>query len=385
MNMKQTMAFMAFLLSISLSYGQELDTLKLYSQAFNQERTVYVHKPKFYKYKSEAVKLPVIYLLDGQHEWFVNPLLSDIQYLQYTKEIPQAIVVVIPLEQRNTECGIVDLHTELPLDTFITKELDPVLQKYHPNDFKLIIGHSFSASFALYSYYRNPEYYAGVIANTPYDEMNLLVKGFMEQDPSVRKGISISIGGIANSKDYYHRKNYEQLKRDYPGFFNSIQVFEANYSAHNAVPIVATPTLLTTVFESFRSRYNHIAKVDDSYTLTSQPQSLAQELEHLQQASTIGPYAYPPEIADINGIASRYWNNQLEAYAVEIYKLGVSYYPKYYEFYLSLYELTFPTNKEASKAYLEKAESLLLRVEGHWDGKNDLLDAIQVEKSKNGW
>src|SRR5690606_37488568 len=157
MSMKQIKAFMTFLLSISLSYGQELDTLKIYYQAFNQERTVYVNKQKLYKYKSNDVKLPVIYLLDEQHDWIVNTLLTDIQYLQYTKEIPQAIVVVIPLKQRNTECGIVDLHTELPLDAFITKELDPVLQKYHPNDFKLIIGHSFSASFALYSYYRHPE------------------------------------------------------------------------------------------------------------------------------------------------------------------------------------------------------------------------------------
>src|SRR5690554_7032517 len=154
--MKNINFIILFIIS-SITYGQEIDTISFYSKAFNEERTVYIHKPEFYKYKSESVKLPVIYLLDGQHEWFVNPLLSDIQYLQYTKEIPQAIVVVIPLNQRNIECGIVDLHTELPLDAFITKELDPVLQKYHPNDFKLIIGHSFTASFALYSYYRNPE------------------------------------------------------------------------------------------------------------------------------------------------------------------------------------------------------------------------------------
>lgn len=66
----------------SITYGQEIDTLTFHSKVFKEERTIYIHKSEFYKYKSDSVKLPVIYLLDGQHEWFINPLLSDIQYLQ---------------------------------------------------------------------------------------------------------------------------------------------------------------------------------------------------------------------------------------------------------------------------------------------------------------
>src|SRR5690606_33248860 len=122
------------------------------------------------KYRSEEVKLPVIYILDGQHQWFVNPLLSNIRYLQYTHQIPQAIVVTIPLLNRNKECGIKNINDkELPLHQFITQEIDEKIQSYYPNDFKIIIGHSFSASFALYSYLKKPVYYSGVIANTPLD------------------------------------------------------------------------------------------------------------------------------------------------------------------------------------------------------------------------
>lgn len=382
--MKNINFIILFIIS-SITYGQEIDTISFYSKAFNEERTVYIHKPEFYKYKSESVKLPVIYLLDGQHEWFVNPLLSDIQYLQYTHEIPNAIVVVIPHKNRNKECGIVDLTTELPLDDFITKELDKALLKYNPSDIKVIIGHSFSASFSLYSYYNHPDYYNFVIANTPLDEMELLVNSFQENNEIEKGNISISIGGIANSKDYHHRKKYNELKEKYPDFFNSINVFEANYSAHNAVPIVSTPTLITRIFESFSDRYSNIAKVNDEYKLISVPETPEKEVEKIILASKIGASFYPPEIAEINGIASRYWNSEFDDLTIEVYKLGIKYYPNYYEFYLSLYELTYNKDKVQSRKYLEKAEFLLTTVESSLKGKSKIIEEIKTEKIKNGW
>lgn len=378
-------SFLILFIISSLSYGQEIDTLSFYSKAFKEERTIYIHKPKFFKYKSDSVKLPVIYLLDGQNEWFVKPLLSDIQYLQYTHEIPNVIVVVIPHKNRNKECGIVDLNTELPLDAFITKELDKKLLKYNPSDYKVIIGHSFSASFSLYSYYNHPDYYTSVIANTPLDEIELLVNRFQENNKIEKAGISISIGGINDSKDYYHRKKYDQLKEKYPDFFNSINVFEADYSAHNAVPIVSTPTLLTRIFESFRDRYSDIAKVNEEYQLINVPETPEKEVEKIILASKIGTSFYPPEIAEINGIASRFSFSAYDDFAIEIYKMGIEYYPNYYEFYLSLYELTLSKDKVKSKEYLEKAKFLLRTVENNWEGKSEIMDDIETEKIKNGW
>jgi predicted alpha/beta superfamily hydrolase len=378
-------SFLILFIISSITYGQEIDTLSFYSKAFKEERTVYIHKPEIYKYQSESVKLPVIYLLDGQHEWFVNPVLSDIQYLQYTHEIPNAIIVVIPHKNRNKECGIVDLKTELPLDAFITKELDKELLKYNPSDIKIIIGHSFSASFSLYSYYNHPDYYTSVIANTPLDEMELLVNSFQENNKIEKGEISISIGGIANNKDYQHRKKYNQLKEKYPDFFNTINVFEADYSAHNAVPIVSTPTLITRIFENFSDRYSDIAKVNDEYKLINVPETPEKEVEKVILASKIGTSFYPPEIAEINGIASRFSYSEYDDIAIEIYKLGIEYYPNYYEFYLSLYELTLNKDKVKSREHLEKAEFLLKTVESNWEGKSEIIDEIKTEKIKNGW
>jgi predicted alpha/beta superfamily hydrolase len=376
--------FLLLFIISHITYGQEIDTLSFYSKAFQEERTVYIHKPEIYKYKSDSVKLPVIYILDGQHEWFINPLLSDIEYLQYTHEIPNVIVVVIPHKNRNKECGVIDLKTELPLDVFITTELDRELSNYNPSDYKVIIGHSFSASFSLYSYLKHPDYYSSIIANTPLDELELLINSFQENNNIDKENISISIGGIDSSKDYYHRKKYNDLKEKYPDFFNSIKIFEANYSTHNAVPIVATPSLLTRVFESFSDRYTDIAKVNDEYKLISVPEKNELEIQKIIQSSQMDEYFYPPEIAEINGIASRYWNSEYYDITIDIYKLGTKYYPKYYEFYLSLYELTLKKD-DTSKEYLERAELLLTTIEGNWEGKSEIIEEIQNEKEKNGW
>src|SRR6056297_300335 len=382
--MKLLVILFLFMVSIPI-FGQDIDTLSFYSEAFQENRTVYIHKSDHYKYKSASVKLPLIYILDGQHEWFVDPILSDIRYLQYTHEIPHALIVIIPHKNRNKECGIINLKTELALDVFITEELEKELKKYNPNDFKLIIGHSFSASFSLYSYYNHPNFYNSVIANTPLDEMPLLVSSLQENDEIEKDKILISIGGIAKDKDYYHRKKYDLLKEKYPDFFSAIHVFEANASTHNAVPIVSTPMLITKVFEQFSSRYSEIAQVNMDYKLITEPETTEREIQKILTASQIGHFFYPPEIVEINGIASKYWSSDYTDWATEVYKLGTKYYPNYYEFYLFLYELTLNKNKGKSRAYLEKAESLVLSVENKKEQKNEIMEEIRAQKLKNGW
>lgn len=380
-----TFFLLLFLLSASIVPAQGPDTLSVYSEAFGEQRTVYIHKPGFYKYKSGSVKLPVIFLLDGQHEWFINPILSDIKYLQYTHEIPNVLVVVIPHKNRNNECGFSGLQPGMPLDIFITEELSQALTKYNPGEIRIIDGHSFSASFALYSCFMHPGFYTAVMAHTPLHELESLVEALGKTGQADKDRICISTGGIAGDKDYHHRKKYDQLKSSYPDFFNDIITFEADYSAHNAVPIVATPVFLTRIFEKFRGRYAGIAKTNDEYKLIDVPEPAEAEREKVLEASLIGDYFYPPEIAEINGIASRYVYNGYNSQALEIYRLGIKYYPDYYEFYLSLYELTYGQDSEQAREYLNRAEYLLRTVEAGWDGTNALLDEIRAERIMHGW
>lgn len=384
MNKKLTL-ILALFISISV-YGQKTDTLTFYSQAFQQKRTIYIKTPEFYKYQSDRVKLPVIYILDGQQEWFVNPLLTTIRYLQYTHEIPQAILVIIPHMERNAECAIESIQGEaLPLHNFITEDIERHLKAYNPNKFRAIIGHSFSASFALYSYLKSKEFYSSVIAHTPLDRFEELVNEFEISKNTDYRKISISIGGIALDKDYYHRREFDMLKMKYPSFFDAINIFLADKSAHNAVPIVSTPFFLTNIFADFSCRYSEIAKVNAEYKLIEVPKSIKDELAKIEQASLIGHSKYYPEIPEINGIASRYLSSGLNQYSISIYEMGLEYFPKYFEFHLALYELYLPTDKIKAKNHLDTAKKLLEKMESDLPEQQEILKEIEDEQKKNGW
>ncbi len=381
--MKIKVLFLLIFITSNFAFSQKTDTLTFYSHVFNETRSVYIQTPEFYKYQSDSVKLPVIYILDGQREWFVNPLLSTIKYLQYTHEIPNAIVVVIPHKNRNKEYGIKNVNEIQPLDKFITQEVDSIIKSYKPGGYKVIIGHSFSASFALYSYINHPDYYSAVISNTPMDQLEvLLIKA--EADARVNKaGIFISVGGV--EKDEIHRKEYNRLKSKFHSLFDSINTFEAENSKHNAVPIVATPSFLTKMFLDFSDRHSEIAKVDTEYKLISKPSSIDDEIAKILAASKVGNFFYPPEVAEINGIASRFSYNGYLTYALKLYEMGTNYYPDYYRFYLSMYKLLLKDDLTKSKKYLEKAKYLLETMEDNSSEKQETLKEIETEMKKNNW
>ncbi|MGB6035368.1 MAG: alpha/beta hydrolase-fold protein, partial [Cryomorphaceae bacterium] len=294
--------FFSFLFLPSILLAQTIDTLTFHSDAFDQERSIYVHKHDLTKYLSEDVKVPVIYVLDGQHEWFANPVLSNLKYLSTTHEIPFALIVVIPHKDRYAECGIDSLDgPALPLHTFITEEVEAALAPYHPGSYRMIIGHSFTASFSLYSQLKSNGFYSAVLAHSPLDSFEELVEA-MERNPNIDpSGIAVSIGSADHDKDKNHREVYEQAKTSHPVFFESIYTYEANESTHNAVPIAANPYFLSKFFYPFSRRFSEIAMVDLEYKLKETPGSVEEEMKTIEAASKVGSAYYPAEIDELNG------------------------------------------------------------------------------------
>lgn len=386
--MKKQLIFLIFIVACKFVIAQQTDTIKFFSPAFGTERTVFVHTPQGYKYQSTEVKLPVIYILDGQHDWFVNPILNNINYLQYTHQVPQAIVVSIPLTNRNTECKIKDVKKgDLPLLKFITEELSEQIKIYQPNQYRILIGHSFSASFALYAYLQQSPLFDAVIAHTPLDSFEKLINAFTQNPKIDYNNIYISVGGKSSHEDFYHRQSFDSLKIQYPDFFNAIHSFIADNSGHNAVPIVANPYFLTKLFSSFNARYTSIAKVDENYQLINQPISLKDELEEIEKASKLGKYFYAPEIAELNGLASRYLYSNLNNYGLAIYEMATQYYPNYYDFHLQLYDLLLKTDPKKAQSHLNKSYTLLKNLETDLtvEEKKDELEKLDAEFKKNGW
>jgi len=374
--MKNTLLAL-FLVAFCMSKAQQTDTLKLFSKAFDEERTVFIRLPEFYAYQSEEIRLPVFIILDGQHEWFVNPLLSTIRYLHYTHQIPQALTVIVPHNNRYEECTLPDLAGEtLPLHVFLTEELYEALKSYNPGNYRLLIGHSLTASFALYSYLKAPGFYAGIFANTPADMLEEVLLA-LEKHPSAELNkIYISAGSPNRTKDIHHRKLYDKLKANHPRIFEGLNTLESNAASHNAVPIVAMPTFLNDHFYDFSIRFDDLAVVDKNYILINNPGNIEDELVLLNHAARLGNTNYPPEIPEINGIASRYLNNGYVEHAIAVFEFGRTLYPGDYEFYLILAELYFDSNKKKSRELLmEAVERIRLNIKPI-DERENLISEI---------
>lgn len=376
-----------FLLMLpALSFGQGIDTLRVQSEAFGTDRTVLVHTPADYRYQSDAVELPVIYVLDGQHEWFVNPVLNQIEYLRYVYEIPSALVVVIPHENRNTECAIgQDGKRAEPLFNFITRDLEGPLAAYHPNDYRVIIGHSLSASFALHAFERSSGFFSGVFAHTPMDRLEEIATA-LEHNPNIDlDAVCIATGSPDHDKDMHHREAYEQVKANHPELFLRITLCEADLATHNAVPMVCNPLFLSKLFYNFSRRYGHIAEVDLNYKLRVPPGEVEDELKQVQLASYVGNHPYVPEIGELFGLASRYQNSGYAEHALAVYQWGMELYPHLCDFPLTVYYLVVDTDPELAKAMLLQAESIAGRMEVHNPEYDGIFHEIQAEKEANGW
>lgn len=367
-------------------WSQSVDTLSFYSSVFKEKRTIQIHQPEFSPLRSDSVLLPVIYVLDGQHDWFVEPVLNSIRFLQYTHEIPQALVVVIPHTDRNNECIIQDLNTELPLDVFIRTEVDSLLSAYNPHPFRMIIGHSFSSSFALHALQMHPEFYHSLIAHSPMDELDGLLQQLSENAAVSRPFVAISVGGLQKGKDYYHRKNFEELRSKHEGFLDSIHLFLADYSNHSSVPIAANATLLSAIFSPFSARFTELAEVNENYELIHVPRPVEEEFTTLKKASKLGGYFYPPEIPELNGLSSRYSSNNYEEHAAAVDHFGLELYPSCYDFHFSLYNYYSLQEKlDKAKFHLLQGEKLLKTVGTQSLYEQELLEEIKAEKQKYNW
>ncbi len=341
------------------------DTLRINSAAFGGERQVVVYPSEFHRYAGEDVHFPVIFILDGQHEWFINPVLSQIRYLQYTHEIPQCIVVTVPLLDRNQECAIRDPDgLPLPLHQFLVDEISPHLTPYQPSDLNVLIGHSFSASFALYSYAQAPYFWTAAIAHTPLNKLEAVLMEIPEEDLDPNC-LFLSIGGPEPSKDGYHRTRFDAALTANPAVAEQLTVFRSEFATHNALPIVATPHFLTQLFHGFSLRFADIAQVDLNYQLVEAPGSVDEEMELIRTAARVMEDDISLEIPEVNGMTSRYLAGDALEVAQAIYAWGNRLYPKYFEFYLYLAEIEVELkgNANAAEDHLVQAEKLLATME----------------------
>jgi pimeloyl-ACP methyl ester carboxylesterase len=353
------------LLSV-LANAQRTDTLRFHSAAFGTERNVVVHVPEFHRYASAQVRMPVIILLDGQHEWFTDPVLNDLRFLQYTHVVPQAIVVSVPHTDRVLECATDSItQPAMPLLDLLVNELPPLLEPYHPGDLTVLVGHSFTASFALYAYVARPGAFDAVVALSPLHQVGQalpLVTERLALHPDER--VLLAVGGAERIKDGgHHGPLLKAVERNMPERAEGRLVWREYPSAgHTSLPIIAFPELLSTYFAPYSLR-DTLAPVDGTYRISTplpEPDAFVRELR-----STWGfmSTALPGDLAELNGMLSRLGSSDLTDHVVAVSRLAVDLYPKFYLFHAWLGEALLPTGPEEARQHLRKALALLEEME----------------------
>ena len=344
------------------SFATTGDTLRFHSTAFGTERTVVVHLPEFHRYAGPEVRMPVIILLDGQHDWFVEPLLNDIRYLQYTHEVPQAIVVTIPLADRVQESAPDSLgQPSLPLLRMLTGELPALLGRYNPGDLQVLVGHSFTSSFALYAFVRAPEAFDAVIALSPLHLIaDLLPATARAVDLDPDKRALVAVGGAERLKDGGHHAGIVPVEQGMDRRADHHRLVFRQYpsAGHTSLPIIAFPDLLATLFTPFSLR-DSLAAVDGEYRLVHPPPAPKDLLAQVEAGTAFLGSTLPWEIAEINGLASRLYSSGYLEQATAVYRRAVQLYPRLYEFHWSLGELLLEQDHPDAMTSLQEALRLL--------------------------
>ncbi len=154
----------------------KIEELKIYSNNLNEEREICIYKPSSIEDFGEAI--PVLYLLDGDTNFtFVS---ATVDYYVKTYRIPPLLVVGVKSTDRRRDFSLIQTRKSSPdlLDNefgvenftrFMKTELFPEIESlYTLMPYRVITGHSLSASFVVHTLLTDIHLFNSYIVLSPY-------------------------------------------------------------------------------------------------------------------------------------------------------------------------------------------------------------------------
>ncbi len=156
----------ALLACHALPCAAQARTVRITSRILGEDRMVHVHLPANYDVARQ--KYHVTYLLDGHVRQFFDVTVAAAAYdligSPHDYAMPPQIIVGVDHQDRGTDLG----HNQERFTRFLAEEVVPHIDReYRTTTQRTLIGHSLGGRFALMSFCRAPEVFAGVIAISP--------------------------------------------------------------------------------------------------------------------------------------------------------------------------------------------------------------------------
>jgi predicted alpha/beta superfamily hydrolase len=172
---------------ISVTFGQNIarvENVKIQSKSLNQEREILIYTPVDYDRRVNEY-FNVIYVFDSQNREFFDYTSSIISFLTNKNKSFIVVGITSPYNEkldygRNNDLLPV-LETKNSIDRigknygnadnffdFVSTEIIPYVDShYRTLNNKIVVGHSFSATFVLNSFLDNPNLFNSYIAISP--------------------------------------------------------------------------------------------------------------------------------------------------------------------------------------------------------------------------
>lgn len=150
--------------------------IQIHSRVLSETRFLFIAKPA--GYDEEPERYPVLYLLDGDEDNFVQ-VTGIVQFLAASERIPPLLVVGVANTDRTHDLTpSTEVETEIRFHPkngganmflqFVSNELIPYVdQHYRTRPYKILIGHSLGGLFAVYSLASNPALFNAYIVIDP--------------------------------------------------------------------------------------------------------------------------------------------------------------------------------------------------------------------------
>ena len=325
-------------------------TLK--SDIFNEERTIMVYLPSNYKTSEE--KYPVLYVLDGyDHFHYVSGMVLS---LSRNRLIPRMIVVGIHNPNRYRD------FTPQPIESipesgegdkflqFAEKELFPFVEKYFRTvPCRVLIGHSLCGMFSMYTMFKYPEMFKGIIAVSPgaWFNDNFIIeyaKQYFENNSDLNNILYMTVGGKEQRKDIESILDFTKLLETYKpsGLDWGIELREGE--GHHAVVHMSIYNGLNFIFSDMM--LNEDLLNDSIYEI----------IIHYENISEKYGYKISPPENILNSVGYKYLNNEEISDAIETFKINLELYPKSANAHNSLAEAYELNNRlEDALTYYKKA------------------------------
>ncbi len=155
----------------SLLFGQTTTELSLHSSYLNADRKIWVNTPEHYELRKDSLHL--IFLLDGNNRSLFEYTVASKRFLEHNAvdlsdfNTPESIIIGIEQSEDRWDDFGDSLRSPL-FQSFLEKELIPYVNAhYRTVPYRILIGHSLAARFAINTLLSQPDLFNAIIAASP--------------------------------------------------------------------------------------------------------------------------------------------------------------------------------------------------------------------------